>query len=138
MRCTDIRGPHQYDGSISISHVTPTMQQQATAAMEALLGRLSASTALKTSTRAGSGSKSWRECEGVEPSRDGEGRPATVLKTAKTTGPHPLPSSSIADDWKRGVGKREVTGGSAALRAAIDRACLAVPTRFATPNGLHA
>jgi hypothetical protein len=33
----------------------------------------------------------WRERMGVEPTRDDAGRPATVLKTAETTGPPPLP-----------------------------------------------
>ncbi len=38
----------------------------------------------------------WRECEGVEPTRDSAGCPATVLKTARPTGTHPLPSSRNA------------------------------------------
>lgn len=33
----------------------------------------------------------WRERMGVEPTLDDAGRPATVLKTAETTGPPPLP-----------------------------------------------
>ena len=36
-------------------------------------------------------SKKWRERMGVEPTQDDAGRPATVLKTARATGPPPLP-----------------------------------------------
>ena len=33
----------------------------------------------------------WRERMGVEPTRDGADRPASVLKTVEDTGPLPLP-----------------------------------------------
>ena len=33
----------------------------------------------------------WRECEGVEPSADGEGSLPADLKSVKPTGTHPLP-----------------------------------------------
>lgn len=33
----------------------------------------------------------WREREGVEPTVPVEGLPPTDLKSAETTGPHPLP-----------------------------------------------
>ena len=39
-------------------------------------------------------STSWRECEGVEPSADGEGSLPADLKSVKPTGTHPLPRSS--------------------------------------------
>ena len=39
----------------------------------------------------GVGSLSWRECEGVEPSADGEGSLPADLKSVKPTGTHPLP-----------------------------------------------
>ena len=35
--------------------------------------------------------ESWRECEGVEPSADGEGSLPADLKSVKPTGTHPLP-----------------------------------------------
>ena len=34
---------------------------------------------------------SWRECVGVEPTHEREAARATVLKTARPTGTHPLP-----------------------------------------------
>ena len=40
----------------------------------------------------------WRECEGVEPSPDREAGPATVLKTARPTGTHPLPLCAGRED----------------------------------------
>ncbi len=43
----------------------------------------------------------WRERMGVEPTRDDAGRPATVLKTAETTGPPPLPRTSILPSPRR-------------------------------------
>ena len=36
----------------------------------------------------------WRECEGVEPSADGEGSLPADLKSVKPTGTHPLPRFS--------------------------------------------
>ncbi len=36
----------------------------------------------------------WRECMGVEPTPRHAGDEATVLKTARTTGPYPLPRTS--------------------------------------------
>jgi hypothetical protein len=50
--------------------------------------------------------KCWREWEGVEPTQDGANRPATVLKTARPTGTHPLPSATAAhrhpEHWSSG------------------------------------
>ena len=48
---------------------------------------------------------------GVEPTQDGAGRPATVLKTAETTGPPPLPRPAYRSG---GAGKAEGERQSAA------------------------
>ena len=46
--------------------------------------------------------QAWRERMGVEPTHDAAGRRATVLKTAETTGPPPLPHRSVPES--RGMG----------------------------------
>jgi len=42
---------------------------------------------------------------GVEPTRDDAGRPATVLKTAETTGPPPLPQEPLDPSTGRPYGQ---------------------------------
>src|SRR5581483_12406146 len=54
----------------------------------------SARAALRAGRCAAAARPRWRECEGVEPSRRREGAIATVLKTARPTGTHPLPDRS--------------------------------------------
>src|SRR5438067_205007 len=71
--------------------------------------------------RADATSKTVRECEGVEPSRDNEGRPATVLKTARPTGTHPLPMPTYVRGYARATRRRVPGshGGRMRLRARI-------------------
>ena len=61
-----------------------------------------------------SDSKSWREWEGVEPTQDGANRPATVLKTARPTGTHPLPDPTTPhhpEHWNTGTLEQRLVVG---------------------------
>jgi len=56
--------------------------------------------------------KVWRECMGVEPTRDRLCGRATVLKTAEATGPPPLPGGRVEGEGEKekGEGRRWQAG----------------------------